>query len=157
MRSALKQSQKYRRSGMIQDAGSSLWPLSSQSRREPWKDMEAAGGSGMPAVDLSEENRVEAVMCRDRGSDSKEKVKTSVNSDQEVATEVTNPQTKARSSFFKSLWSATGKKELFALWTPGLVLLSKPLVLPYIFIISQHTHPHPIPTPHPSILADRGF
>ena len=118
---------------------------------------EVYGGSRMPAVDLSEENRVEAVMCRDRGSDSEEKVKTSVNSDQEVATEVTNPQTKARSSFFKSLWSATGKKELFALWTPGLVLLSKPLVLPYIFIISQHTHPHPIPTPHPSILADRGF
>jgi hypothetical protein len=62
--------------------------------------MEAAGGSRMPAVSLSEENRVEAVMCRDRGSDSKEKVKTSENSDQEVATKVTKPQPKARSSFF---------------------------------------------------------
>jgi hypothetical protein len=43
-------------------------------------------------------------MCRDRGSDSKEKVKTSEKTDQEVATKVTNPQ-RPEAVFLKPLVS----------------------------------------------------
>lgn len=85
MRSALKQSQKYRRSGMIQDAGSSLWPLSSQSWRDLHRDIEAAGVSMMAAVVLSEDSGVEAGTSGDK--DSEEEVETSEDSDEEVATE----------------------------------------------------------------------
>lgn len=95
--SALKQSQKYRKSGMIPDAGSSPWPPSSRSWKDPQKDIEAAGVSGMAAVALSEDSEVEAGTSGDRGRDSEEEVETSEDSDQEVATKVTGPQTKARS------------------------------------------------------------
>lgn len=93
--SALKQSQKYRRSGTIRDAGSSQWPPSSRSWKDPQKDTEAAGANGMAAVALSEDSGVEAGTSGDR--DSEEEVETSEDSDQEVETKVTGPQTKARS------------------------------------------------------------
>lgn len=95
--SALKQSQKYRRSGTIRDAGSSLWPPSSRSWKDPQKDTEVAGASGMAAVALSEDSGVEAGTSGDRDRDSEEEVETSEDNDQEVATKVTGPQTKARS------------------------------------------------------------
>lgn len=68
---------------MIRDAGSSPWPLSSQS----WKDLQTdieAGVSVMAAVVLSEDSGVEAGTSGDR--DSEEEVEISEASDQEVAT-----------------------------------------------------------------------
>lgn len=82
--SALKQSQKYRRSGMIRDAGSSPWPRSSQTWKDLQKGIEAAGVSAMAAVVLSEDSGVEAGTSGDR--DSEEEVETSEDRDQEVAT-----------------------------------------------------------------------
>lgn len=82
--SALKQSQKYRRSGVIRDVGSSLWPPSSRSWKDLQKDIEAAGVSGMAVVVLSEDSGVEAGTSGDR--DSEEGVETSEDSDQAVAT-----------------------------------------------------------------------
>lgn len=93
--SALKQSRKFRKSGMIQDAGSSLWPRNSRSWKDPWKGIEAAGVNGTAAVVLSEDSGVEAGTSGDKAN--AEEVKTSEGSDQVVATEVTDPQIKARS------------------------------------------------------------
>ena len=106
--------------------------------------MEAAGGSGMPAVDLSEENRVEAVMCRDRGSDSKEKVKTSEKTDQEVATKVTNPQ-RPEAVFLKPLVSNRQEGTVCTVHTRA----SSPVKAPpsaslHFYHFSAHT-----PPPHP--------
>lgn len=70
--SALKQSRKYRRSGVIQDAGSSLWPRSSRSWRDPRKDIEAAGVSGMAVAVPLEDSGVEAGTSGDRGSEEEE-------------------------------------------------------------------------------------
>lgn len=57
---------------MIQDAGSSLWPQSSRSWKGPWKDIEAAGASGMAAVVPSEDSGVEAGTSGDKGSEEEE-------------------------------------------------------------------------------------
>lgn len=82
--SALKQSQKYRRSGMIRDAGSSPWPPSRQSWRDLQTAIEAAWVSVMAAAVLSEDSGVEAGTSGAR--DSGVEVETSEDSDQEVAT-----------------------------------------------------------------------
>lgn len=70
---------------MIRDAGSLLWPPSSQSWRDLQTDIEAAWVSVMAAVVLSEDSGVEAGTSGDR--DSEEEVETSEDSDEEVATE----------------------------------------------------------------------
>lgn len=138
--SAPKQSQKYRRSGMIRDAGSSPWPPSSQSWKDPQKDIEAAGVSGMAAGALSEDSGVEAETSGDRGRDSEEEVETSEDSDQEVATKVTGPQTKARSGVLVkhlvSEWKPEGTCSHPSVDLRACPAVKAPPVLPFL-IISQ--------------------
>lgn len=59
----------------------------------------------MAAKAHSEDSRVQAGTSRVKGCrDSKEEVETSENSNQEVATKVTDPQTKARSRVLVKRW-----------------------------------------------------
>lgn len=87
--SELKQSPKYRRNGMIPDAGSLLWPRSSQSWKVHGKDFQVEGVSGKATV-VSEDSGMET----EASGGSEEEVETSEGRDQEAATD---PQTKARS------------------------------------------------------------
>lgn len=69
---------------MTQDAGSSVWPRSSRSWKDPWMAIEAAGVSVMATAVHSEDSGVEAGTSGGRGSE--EEVETSEDSDPEVAT-----------------------------------------------------------------------
>lgn len=89
--SLLRQSQKYRRNGMIHDAGSSLWPRSSPSWKDHGKDIEASGVSEKAAV-VSEASE----KAKEASGDSGEEIEAS-EEDQEVETKATDPKTKARS------------------------------------------------------------
>lgn len=89
--SVLKQSQEYRKNGMIPGAGNSLWPRSSRSWKDHGKDSEASGDSGK-AIEASGDSGTEAETSGDSGTE----IETSGDSDQAVATEITDPRTKAR-------------------------------------------------------------
>lgn len=98
---------------MTQDAGSSLWPRSSRSWKDPWRDTEvAAGVSAMAAAEHSEDSAVEAGTSGDR--DSEEEVETSEDSGLAVVTKVTDPRTKGRSGVLvKRLVSEWRREGLF--------------------------------------------
>lgn len=86
---------------MIHGAGSSQWPRNSQSWKDHGKDIEASEGSEKAVEGSGDSGKAVALEDSEKetetSGDSGKEIEASEDSDQEVATKVTDPKTRARS------------------------------------------------------------